>query len=200
MLSNEMETRALLGRNVTDSYGRNLGRVIGLEKNHFGELEAVQVEALAGQIVSAKTRQLSVTPKSVSLTPEWKLDANDLVQELSILLKRVSALEALRSSGEIGGEVYNELLSAQKTGYVEKLHSGRQLLESMSQRHAGITAQISTLTKYLANAKLDHKSGILDESSFKIAEQSLKPTLAPLIMEKADLASTMKQLETILVQ
>lgn len=195
-----METRALLGRNVTDSYGRNLGRVIGLEKNHFGELEAVQVEALAGQIVSAKTRQLSVTPKSVSLTPEWKLDSNDLIQELSILRKRVSALEELRSSGEIGGEVYNELLSAQKTGYAEKLHSGRQLLESMSQRHAGITAQISSLTKYLANAKLDHKSGILDESSFKIAEQSLKPTLAPLIMEKADLASTMKELETILVQ
>jgi len=195
-----METRALLGRNVTDSYGRNIGRVIGLEKNHFGELEAVQVEALAGQIVSAKTRQLSVTPKSVSLTPEWKLDSNDLIQELSVLRKRVSALEELRSSGEIGGEVYNELLSAQKTGYTEKLHSGRQLLESMSQRHASITAQISSLTKYLANAKLDHKSGILDESSFKIAEQSLQPTLAPIIMEKTDLANSMKQLETILAQ
>src|SRR2546430_1987970 len=50
MLSPELETRAFLGRPVVDIYGRSLGRVIGIERNAFGELEEVQVEAAGGLI------------------------------------------------------------------------------------------------------------------------------------------------------
>jgi hypothetical protein len=198
VISTELETRALLGRNVTDTYGRNIGRIIGLERNHFGELDAVQVEVNAGQIINAKQRQLSITPSTVRLTPEWKLEAEDIIQELSVLHKRILALESLKNSGEIAGEIYAELLDAQKTGYVEKIQGGTRLLNSMSTRLSTIAAQISSLAKYLATAKLDHKSGILDESSFKVAEHSIEPTLGPLIAEKADITNAIVQLRKIL--
>src|SRR2546430_1987969 len=77
MFSPELETRAFLGRPVVDIYGRSLGRVIGIERNAFGELEEVQVEAAGGLIVSAKARQLGLTPKIITLTPDWKLEAVD---------------------------------------------------------------------------------------------------------------------------
>src|SRR5213594_2550159 len=82
MLSPELETRAFLGRPVVDIYGRSLGRVIGIERNAFGELEGVQVEASGGHIVSAKARQLGLTPKIITLTPDWKLEAVDIISEL----------------------------------------------------------------------------------------------------------------------
>lgn len=200
MISTELETRALLGRNVTDTYGRNIGRIIGLERNLYGELDAVQVEVNAGQIINAKQRQLSVTPKTVRLTPEWKMEADDIIQELSVLHKRVLALEELKNSGEIAGEIYVELLDGQKNGYADKIQVGRRLLDSMNNRLSTIAAQISSLTKYLATAKLDHKSGILDESSFKIAEQSIEPSLRPLIEEKTDLTNAIRQLRKTLEQ
>ncbi len=198
MLTTELETKAFLGRSVTDVYGRTLGRIIGIERNAFGELEGVQVEATGGHIVAAKARQLALTPRSITLTPEWKLEAEDVISELSLLRKRVSALESLKDSREIDGEIYTELLDSQKAGYMEKVKSAEALAGSMKTRLVDTTSQISSLTKYLVNAKLDHKSGELDESSLRLAQESIEPTLRPLIAEKNDLASSLRTLEQVL--
>ena len=198
MLLPKLETRALLGRSVTDVYGRSVGRVIGLERNPFGELEGVQVEGPAGQIVSAKARQLALTPKSITLTPDWKLESEDVISELSLLRKRISALESLRDTKEIDGEIYAELVDSQRAGYVEKVRAAETLAASIRQRFVEISGNISSLTKYLVNAKLDHKSGELDDDSLKLAQGSIEPNLRPLIAERTDLAGSLKSLEQVL--
>ncbi len=198
MLSPELETRAFLGRPVVDIYGRSLGRVIGIERNAFGELEGVQVEAAGGHIVSAKARQLALTPKIITLTPDWKLEAVDIISELSLLRKRISALESLKDTKEIEGEIYTELLDSQKAGYYDKVKTAEALSGSMKHRLSEVAGQISSLTRYLVNAKLDHKSGELDEESLKMAQGSIEPTLHPLIAERNDLAGSLKTLEEVL--
>src|SRR2546428_13701084 len=104
MLSPELETRAFLGRPVADIYGRSLGRVIGIERNAFGELEGVQVEAAGGHIVSAKARQLGLTPKIITLTPDWKLEAVGIISQTFLMCKRIGALDSLNVTPEIQGE------------------------------------------------------------------------------------------------
>ncbi len=91
MLSPELETKALLGRSVTDIYGRLLGRVIGIERNPFGEMEGVQVEATGGIILTAKARQMALTPKTITISPQWKLESEDIISELTLLRKREQA-------------------------------------------------------------------------------------------------------------
>src|SRR5437667_11910474 len=115
MLSPELETKALLGRSVTDIYGRLLGRVIGIERNPFGEMEGVQVEATGGIILTAKARQMALTPKSITISPEWKLESEDIISELTRLRKRVGGLESLKDSMESDGEMYTELLESAKS-------------------------------------------------------------------------------------
>jgi hypothetical protein len=68
----------------------------------------------------------------------------------------------------------------------------------MKARLKEISGQISSLTKYLAHAKLGHKSGEVDGASLKLAEDSIKPTLRPLIAEKNDLAAELDSLQKIL--
>lgn len=198
MLFSELETRALLGRAVLDVYGRTLGRIIGIERNAFGELEGVQVEGPGAQIVSARSRQLSLTPKTIILTPDWKLESEEIISELSLLRKRISALESLRESKEIDGEIYSELVNSQKIGYVEKVKAAEAIAVAIKKRHSDVTSTITSLTKYLVNAKLDHKSGALDDESLKLAQGSIEPTLRPLIAERADLAGSLEILEEIL--
>ncbi len=198
MISPELETKALLGHPVVDTYGRSLGRVIGIERNAFGELESVQVEAPGGQIVIARARQIALTPKSITLTPEWKLESEEMISELTTLRKRVSALESLKESREIDGEIYAELIDSQKAGYLEKVKTAEALAASMKRRLSEVSTNISSLTKYLVNAKLDHKSGELDDESFKMAQGSIEPTLRPLMAEKVDLSGSLKNLEQVL--
>ncbi len=198
MVSSELETRALLGHSVIDVYGRSLGRVIGIERNPFGELEGVQVEAPGGQILNAKTRQLALTPKTITLTPNWKLESDDIVSELTLLRKRINALESLNATKEIDTEMYSELVDSQKVGYYEKMKTAEALASSMKRRLSEVTENISSLTKYLVNAKLDHKSGELDDDSLKLAQSSIEPTLRPLIAERTDLANSLKLVEQVL--
>ena len=153
---------------------------------------------MGGTILGVKSRQIALTPKTVTLTPEWKLDAQDLISELSLLRKRLEALESLKASEEIDGEIYAELLEAQREGYLDKVKSGGALAGEMKARLKEISGQISSLTKYLAHAKLGHKSGEVDGASLKLAEDSIKPTLRPLIAEKNDLAAELDSLQKIL--
>ncbi len=156
------------------------------------------MEAAGGHIVSAKARQLGLTPKIITLTPDWKLEAVDIISELSLLRKRIGALESLKDTKEIEGEIYTELLDSQKAGYYDKVKTGEALSASMKHRLSEVAGQISSLTRYLVNAKLDHKSGELDEESLKMAQGSIEPTLHPLIAERNDLAGSLKTLEEVL--
>lgn len=194
----ELETKALLGHSVIDTYGRSLGRVIGIERNAFGELESVQVEAAGGQIAVAKARQIALTPKSITLTPEWKLESEEIISELITLRKRIGALESLKDAKEIDNEIYSELVESQKQGYLEKVKTAEALANSMKQRLSEVKDNMSSLTRYLVNAKLDNKSGELDDESLRIAQGSIEPTLRPLMAEKLDLSGSLKTLEQIL--
>ncbi len=198
MLTPELETKALLGRGVADIYGRVLGRIIGIDRNPFGELEGVEVEGIGGNIISVKARQIALTPRAITLTPEWKIEAEELVSELTTLRKRVIALESLKESNEVDTDIYDEILAAQKTGYLDKVKSAEALADSIKARLGRITGQISSLTKYLVNAKLDHKSGNLDEPSLRLAQDSIEPSLRPLISERNDLVASLKNLEKVL--
>jgi hypothetical protein len=130
--------------------------------------------------------------------PDWKLEAVDIISELSLLRKRITALESLKDSKEIEGEIYAELLDSQKAGYYDKVKAAQSLSASMKHRLSEVSSQISSLTRYLVNAKLDHKSGELDEESLKLAQGSIEPTLHPLIAERNDLAGSLKTLEEVL--
>lgn len=198
MLFPELEAKALLGKVVGDVYGRTVGRAIGIDRNPFGELEGIKVETTGGDLFTAKARQIALTPRTVTLTPEWKIDSDDLITELDTLRKRVEALESLKDSREIEGEIYGEILGAQKAGYLEKVDSAEALSDSMKARVSLLTSQISSLTRYLIHAKLDHKSGQLDDSSLKLARDSIEPSLRPLIAERNDLAATLRNLEKLL--
>jgi len=81
---------------------------------------------------------------------------------------------------------------------VEKVRAAEALAASMKRRFSEISNNITSLTRYLVNAKLDHKSGSLDDESLKLAQGSIEPNLRPLIAERTDLAGSLKALEQIL--
>jgi len=61
------------------------------------------VEVAGNGILTAGARQIALTPKNITLTPEWKVESQDIISELTILRKRVTALESLKDAKEILG-------------------------------------------------------------------------------------------------
>src|SRR5260370_12622440 len=82
MIPTELESKALLGKEATDLYGRHLGRVIGIDRTPFGEMAGVQIEAPGGNILTPRNTQVALTPRTVTVTPEGKLSSHETVLDL----------------------------------------------------------------------------------------------------------------------
>lgn len=198
MLSPELEAKALLGKSISDVYGRSLGRIIGVNRNQFGEMEGLEVESPGGNVIDIPSKSIMLTPKMVTATPEWKVDAHELTGEIATVKRRVVALEGLRDKGDVDREIYEELLEAQRSGYLSKVKQTEALVGALRAKLERTNNQLTSLTKHLVNAKLDYQSGEIDEASMKLAVGSIEPSLKPLIAEKNDLSSTLKTLEDLL--
>ncbi len=199
MLSPELEAKALLGKSISDVYGRALGRIIGVNRNQFGEMEGLEVESPGGNVIDVPSKSIMLTPKMITATPEWKVDAHELTTEIATVKKRIVALEGLRDKGgDVDREIYEELLEAQRSGYLSKVKQTEGLVGTIRAKLERTSNQLTSLTKHLVNAKLDFQSGEIDEASMKLAVGSIEPSLKPLIAEKNDLSSTLKTLEEIL--
>ena len=198
MLSPELEAKALLGKSISDVYGRPLGRIIGVNRNQFGEMEGLEVESPGGNVIDIPSKSIMLTPKMVTATPEWKVDAHELSGEIATVKRRIVALEGLRDKGDVDREIYEELLEAQRSGYLSKVKQAEALVGALRAKLERTNNQLTSLTKHLVNAKLDYQSGEIDEASMKLAVGSIEPSLKPLIAEKNDLSSTLKTLEDLL--
>lgn len=198
MLSPELEAKALLGKSISDVYGRSLGRIIGVNRNQFGEMEGLEVESPGGNVIDIPSKSIMLTPKMVTATPEWKVDAHELSGEIATVKRRIVALEGLRDKGDVDREIYEELLEAQRSGYLSKVKQTEALVGALRAKLERTNNQLTSLTKHLVNAKLDYQSGEIDEASMKLAVGSIEPSLKPLIAEKNDLSSTLKTLEDLL--
>lgn len=195
MLSPELEIKALLGREIVDIYGRTLGRVIGVNRNQYGEMEGLEVESPGGNVIDLPAKSVMLTPKTVTATPEWKVEAHELTVEITTVKKRMVALEALRSQeGSVDREVYEELLDAQRSAYLSLVKEAEGLADAIKSRLEKTNGKVTSLTRHLVNAKLDHQSGELDEASMKLAVGSIEPSLRPLIAERNDLSATLKSI------
>ena len=197
-MSPELEAKALLSKMVTDVYGRSLGHVIGVNRNQYGEMEGLEIESLGGNVIDVPAKSIMLTPKTITVTPEWKLDAQQVVSEITTVKKRLLALEGLRGKGDVEIEIYQELLEGQESGYLSKVKEAEAIANTVRTKLDYTNHRLSSLTRHLVNAKLDHQSGMIDEASFKLALGSIEPSIKPLIMEKNDLSTTLKSLENLI--
>src|SRR3989442_6903395 len=108
MLSPELEAKALLGKSISDVYGRSLGRIIGVNRNQFGEMEGLEVESPGGNVIDISSKSIMLTPKMVTATPEWKVDAHELTGEIATVKRPIRVPEGLRDQGEVERGINHE--------------------------------------------------------------------------------------------
>src|SRR2546428_12129102 len=124
------------------------------------------------------------TPKMVTDTPEWKVDAHELTGEIATVKRRIVALEGLRDKGDVDREIYEELLEAQRSGYLSKVKQTEVLVGALRAKLERTNNQLTILTEHLVNVKLDYQSGEIDEVSMKLVVGSIEPSLKAFIVVK----------------
>ena len=84
-----------VGKKVKDMYGTYIGKVIGIVTDIEGSIESVSVDCGSTGIKNLPYEQLLVQGDFVIFIPRWRLDAQKLLREKSMTLKRIKALQEI---------------------------------------------------------------------------------------------------------
>src|SRR5687767_7948477 len=87
------EKLGFVGKQVKDIYGTYIGKVVGIITEIDGEIETVGVDCGSGGLKQLPYEQLVIQGDYVFFIPKWRLDAQRLLRQKSLTLKRIKALQ-----------------------------------------------------------------------------------------------------------
>ena len=136
------EKLGFVGKQVKDIYGTYIGRAVGIITENDGEIEAVGVECGFGGLKQLPYEQLVIQGEYVFFIPRWRLDAQRLLRQKSLTLKRIKALQDILSENDSMKEDA-ELVYIK---YEKKLHeldeTGKQVDDKLNARLAELDVEV----------------------------------------------------------
>ncbi len=176
-----------LGKPITDSYGRSLGRVVGFTVNAKNEVETFDVETGDGEYRKLRGDRVKIKNGRLIYMYGWRIEANILERVYSVSLARLKALDTLRKNGEITEEAY-EKLRAMYNSAIEELESKRiSFIETLKGRVKSLEDKIKNLEYILAVLKLQYTLGEILPETFKEAKSSIEKGINYYRSEKVDI-------------
>jgi len=186
-----------VGKAVNDTYGRDIGRLIGLTTNARDEVVSVAFELANGKLLQCPSSQILMKGDSVVLTPSWRIEAIQIQKEFELASRRVRALDELNKSGELQGEIYTNL-KEQHESVVEDVKGRRQgLISSLEERLTDLNNQVRELQTLLANNKMLHTSKEIEDYAYQIASEAIRSGLERTLTEKKDMEEVVDHLSKL---
>src|SRR6185295_18765595 len=156
-----------VGKQVKDMYGTHIGKVVGLVTDIDGSIESVGVDCGSVGLKQLPYEQLLIQGDYVIYIPRWRMDAQKLVRQKSLTLKRIKALQDLvanndqmKSDAEIVYLKYENRLRAlegEEHGVINTLKSRLEELDS----------QAASIKTVVFDAKLQYRSNDMAEETYQ---------------------------------
>ena len=178
-----------VGKQVKDMYGTHIGKVVGLVTDIDGSIESIGVDCGSVGLKQLPYEQLLVQGEYVIYIPRWRMDAQKLVRQKSLTLKRIKALQDLvanndqmKSDAEIVYLKYENRLRAlegEEHGVINTLKSRLEELDSQA-------ASIKTI---VFDAKLQYRSNDMTEETYQQVNMNANELLEHINLEKEEISN-----------
>ena len=178
-----------VGKQVKDMYGTHIGKVVGLVTDIDGSTESVGVDCGSVGLKQLPYEQLLVQGDYVIYIPRWRMDAQKLVRQKSLTLKRIKALQDLvadndqmKSDAEIVYLKYENRLRAlegEEHGVINTLKSRLEELDS----------QAASIKTVVFDAKLQYRSNDMTEETYQQVNMNANELLEHISLEKEEISN-----------
>ena len=190
----EPELKGFLGKQISDTYGRRLGTIIGITLNDFGEMQSLELEKGNNELQSLSVDQISMDRDKIIAVSKWKIQIESLLKEMDSAQRRLTALSELLKRKEIQKNLYDELTQKHEEA-IENLKSKKSTaVEIIQSREKELDRQIEDLTKILIELKAGKWSEEFSNKVYEVASNSIEPNLEYVAKEKRDLADHIAEL------
>src|SRR5580704_3438095 len=159
----EGEASRWVGKPVLDTYGRRLGRAVGLIFDLSGEVTLVGVEQ-AGSFKELRADRVVSDFEELKVMPEWKADSKRAGIEGAALERRLTALAEMVQDKEISQVSYDamhaKLMAVRATQDL--------VFQRMLERVDYLEHENESMDSFVTMVKLEFHAGEMSEESYNL--------------------------------
>lgn len=198
-MMNKDETE-FIGKKVKDMYGNSIGKVIGTITDIDGTVQTVGIDCGADALKQIPFDQLVVQGEYVIFIPKWRLEAQKLLREKGLTLRRIKALmdivqdnDSMKDDAELIHEKYKvKLLSLDETE--------KEIKEKLKNRLKELEDQLQSIRLLVFDAKLQYKSSEISTTKYDSVKTNTAEMMEHIEHEKAEIKNIQKRIEDLSVE
>jgi len=188
-----------IGKQVKDMYGTFIGKVIGTITDIDGSVQTVGVDCGSEGLKQIAFEQLVIQGQYVIFIPRWRLDAQRLLREKGLTMRRIRALmdivsenDDMKEDAELIHEKYRaKLLTLDETE--------RQIKEKLEKRLAELESQLKSIRMLRFDAKLQNKSNEISDTKYDLVKTHTVEIIQHIEHEKAEITSIQRRINDLSV-
>lgn len=184
----------IIGKQVKDMYGTQMGKVIGTITDIDGSIQTVGVDCGLEGLKQVPFEQLVVQGDVVIFIPKWRLDAQRFLREKGLTLRRLKALidivsenDEMREDAQIIHEKYkSKLLSLEETE--------KEITKKLVLRLEDLNSQMKTVKTLLFDAKVQYKSNEISDAKYELIRTHTQEIIEHIDHEKAEILNIQRRI------
>ena len=183
-----------VGKQVKDMYGAYVGKVIGLVTDIDGSIESIGVDCGSIGLKQLSYEQLLVQGDYVIFIPKWRMDAQKLLRQKNLTLKRVKALENLVADNDLMRDDAEVLHLIYEKRLVDLESNEQEVINTLNSRQQELDLQSTTIKTIIFDAKLQYRSNDIVEETYQQISTNSTQLLDRIKLEKDEINSFLSRI------
>jgi hypothetical protein len=183
-----------VGKQVKDMYGAYVGKVIGLVTDIDGSIESIGVDCGSIGLKQLSYEHLLVQGDYVIFIPKWRMEAQKLLRQKNLTLKRVKALENLVADNDLMKDDAEVLHLIYEKRLVDLESNEQDVINTLNSRQQELDLQSTTIKTIIFDAKLQYRSNDIVEETYQQINSNSTELLDRIKLEKDEINSFLSRI------
>ena len=192
------EASRFIGSEVVDDFGRSLGVLVAIESGVDGRITNIIVKVADKSLEVIEGERVRVFEGKLTVTPEWKYEILEVIDNLERAYKRKKAIEGISSRNELPSVVVDPI----KKRLEEEIRSLRvkadEVRKFVSSRISEVETEELKVARAVASVGISYFSGEVSERGYTQSMNHLKKLQEALGEEKRAAKELLEKLEKVL--
>jgi len=188
---------SIIGKPVKDMYGTTIGTVLGTLTHIDGCIQTVGIDCGSEGLKQIPYEQLVIQGDVVIFIPGWRIDAQKILREKRLTLRRLKALMGIISENDAMKSDADLIHGTYKTKLMDLDEVESNVRDELSGRLEELDSQEKAVKTILFDAKVQVKSEEISDTTFESIQKHCNNLLERLSHERVEVTNVQRRIEEL---
>jgi hypothetical protein len=188
---------SIIGKPVKDMYGTTIGIVLGTLTHIDGCIQTVGIDCGSEGLKQIPYEQLVLQEDVAIYIPGWRIDAQKILREKKLTLRRLKALMNIISENDAMKSDADLIHGTYKTKLMDLDEAELKVRDELSARLEELDSQEQAVKTILFDAKVQFKSDEISDYTFESVKKQCNNLLERMSHERVEVNNVQRRIEEL---